>query len=88
MSKQESSFIRWFGSIAAALIIASITGLIGMYRASGILSEKVHANEVKIIQVRKYHDKDVSLIRSNISDIRSNQQIIMNDVKQILKQIK
>ncbi len=88
MSKQESSFIKWFGTIAAALIIASITGLIGMYRASGILSEKVHANEAKIIQIRKYHDKDVSLIRSNISDMRSNQQIIMNDVKEILKQIK
>ncbi len=88
MSKQESSFIKWFGTIAAALIIASITGLIGMYRASGILSEKVHANEAKIIQVRKYHDKDVSLIRSNISDMRSDQKVIMNDVKEILKQIK
>jgi hypothetical protein len=88
MSKQESSFIKWFGTIAAALIVATITGLIGMYRASGILSEKVNANEAKIIQIRKYHDKDVSLIRSNISDMRSNQKIIMNDEKQILKQIK
>ncbi len=88
MSKQESSFIKWFGSIAAALIIASIVGLIGMYRTSGILSEKVHGNETKIIEARKYHDKDVSLIRSNISNMRSNQHVIMNDVKEILKQIK
>lgn len=88
MSKQESRFIRWFGTIAAALIIASVTGLIGMYRASGILSEKVHANEIKITEVRKYHDKDASLIRSNISDMRSDQKVIMNDVKEILKQIK
>jgi hypothetical protein len=88
MSKQESKFIKWFGTIAAALIIVSITGLIGMYRASGILSQKVHTNETNITEVRKYHDKDVSLIRSNISDMRSDQKVIMNDVKEILKQLK
>ncbi len=88
MSKQEAGFIRWFGIIAAALIIASITGLIGMYRASGILSEKVHTNQTNITEVIKYHDKDVKLIRSNISDMRSDQKVIMNDVKEILKQLK
>ncbi len=48
MSKNESKFIQLFSAIATALIIASIIGLIGMYRASVIVSEKVNANEKKI----------------------------------------
>ena len=88
MSSNESRFIQWFSAIAAALIIASIIGLVGMYHASGIVSEKVRANEKKIIEVIDYHEKDVELIRSNIKEIKSDQKLIMSDIKQILKQIK
>jgi hypothetical protein len=35
MSTSENRFIRWFGTIATALIIASIIGIIGMYYTSG-----------------------------------------------------
>lgn len=88
MSKVETTFLKWFGSIAAGLIIASTIGLLGMYRASGIISEKVKANESNIIEVKKYHEKDVLLIRISIKDIRADQKIIMSDIKEILKQTK
>ena len=88
MSRNESLFIKWFGSIATALIIASVIGLAGMYRASGIVSEKVKANQKEITDMKAYHNKDVNLIRDNIKEIKSDQKVIMNDIKQILKQVK
>jgi len=88
MSRQESLFIKWFGGIASALIIASIIGLLGMYRASGIVSQKVKTNHEQIKNLKAYHNKDVGLIRDNIKEIKAGQKVIMNDVKQILKQVK
>jgi len=88
MSRNESLFIKWFGGIASALIVASIIGLVGMYRASGIVSEKVKANQNQIMDVKAYHNKDVNLIRENIKEIKSDQKVIMNDIKEILKQVK
>ncbi len=88
MSKTESKFIQIFSVIATALIIASIIGLIGMYRTSGIVSEKVKTNENRISDVMDYHKKDVELIRSNIKEIKSDQKVIMTDIKQILKEVK
>lgn len=88
MSKNESKFIQLFSAIATALIIASIIGLIGMYRTSVIVSEKVKANDKKITEVIDYHEKDVELIRSSIKEIKSDQKVIMTDIKQILKEVK
>ncbi|MFA5419633.1 MAG: hypothetical protein WC341_14375 [Bacteroidales bacterium] len=88
MSNQESTFIKWFGSIATTLIVASIIGLIGMYHTSGIVSEKVKSNEKKIEEVQTFHDKDVELIRTSIKEIKTDQKVIMSDIKQILKEVK
>ena len=88
MSRHESLFIKWFGGIASALIIASIIGLVGMYRASAIVSQKVKTNHEQIKNLKTYHDRDVGLIRDNIKEIKSGQNVIMTDVKQILKQVK
>jgi hypothetical protein len=88
MSAIESKFIRWFAGIAGALIIASIIGLVGMYHASGIVSEKVNSNKLKIKEVTVYHEKDVELIRRSMNDIKKDQIIIKNDIKQILKELK
>ena len=88
MSKQESLFLKIFGTIATALVIASIIGLIGMYYTSGIISEKTLQNEKAINQLRQYHKEDVQLIRQNITDIKTVQTIIKNVIKQILKELK
>jgi len=88
MSKIESNFIKWFAGIAGALIIASIIGLVGMYHSSGIVTEKVNSNGLKIKDVIIYHEKDVDLIRRSMVDIKKDQTIIKADIKQILKEIK
>ena len=88
MSKNETIFLRWFGSIAASLVIAAIIGIIGMYHASGIISVKVQTNQTKISEVRTYHEKDVELIRTSIKEMKSDQKVIMTDIKQILKEVK
>ena len=88
MSNTESKFVNWFASIAAALIVASIISIIGMYRTAAIVSQKVDENEKSIMETRTYHEKDVQLIRNNIKEIRADQKIIMNDIKEILKQKK
>ncbi len=88
MSNSESKFVNWFASIAAALIVASIISIIGMYRTAAIVSQKVEGNEKSIIETRLYHEKDVQLIRNNIKEIRSDQKVIKTDIKQILKEIK
>lgn len=88
MSNNESKFVNWFASIAAALIVASIISIIGMYRTAAIVSQKVDENEKRIIETRIYHEKDVELIRNNIKEIKSDQKVIMNDIKEILKQVK
>jgi|GEM_PF-1693739 len=88
MSNTESKFVNWFASIAAALIVASIVSIIGMYRTAAIVSQKVDENEKRIKEIRLYHDKDVELIRSNIKEIKADQKVIMNDIKEILKQVR
>lgn len=88
MSNTESKFVNWFASIAAALIVASIISIIGMYRTAAIVSQKVDENEKKIIELKSYHEKDVGLIRSDIKEIKADQKVIMNDIKEILKQVK
>ena len=87
MSKNETTFIKVFASLAAALMLASIIGLVGMYQTSGIVFEKVKANETKIIELKNYHEKDLNLIRTTIKEIRSDQKIIMSDLKAILIKI-
>ena len=59
-----------------------------MYYTSGIISEKTIQNEKAINQLRQYHKEDVQLIRQNITDIKTDQTIIKNDIKQILKEVK
>ncbi|MBC8319875.1 MAG: hypothetical protein H8E34_04055 [Bacteroidetes bacterium] len=88
MSSTESRFIRWFASIAASLIVVSIIGLVTMYRATGIIVSKVQINEQRIIELKEFHYKDVELLRESVREIKSDQKIIISDVKEILREVK
>ncbi len=91
MSQVENRFIKWFASIAGALIIASILGLFGMYRSQIIMEQKFkQQNETnltlnnRITQTRRFHTEDVKLIRSDIKDIKQSQNETQKDIKTIL----
>ena len=88
MSTSENKFIRWFGSIATALIISSIIGLIGMYYNSGVMAEKINNNTYEIQETRNLHNADASLIRGDIKEIKTDQKVIKSDIKDILKAVK
>ena len=91
MSQIENKFIKWFASIAGALIIASILGLFGMYRSQIIMEQKFkQQNETNIMlnnritETRRFHTEDVMLIRTDIKEIKQSQIETQEDIKAIL----
>lgn len=98
MSVQETNFIKWFGGIAATLIISFIIGGVAMFRAVGIISNDVQHNEQQIEllsidtdseinNLKSYHKDDVTLIREDIKDIKADQKEIKSDIKKILEKL-
>ena len=83
----EHKNLYCFTFIIASLFVASTMGLVGMYGTLKIITEKTLANEKRLSEIIEYHNHDVDLIRYNIRDIKSDQQIIKEDVKQILRKI-
>jgi len=83
----DKKILYWFTFIIASLVVASTLGLIGMYGTLKIISEKTLANEKRLSDIIEYHNHDVDLIRYNIREIKSDQQIIKDDVKLILRKI-
>ena len=87
MLTNEKKIIYWLAFIVASLVIVSAMGLVGMYGTLNIVSEKVMANERRLIEIIQYHNHDVDLLRENIRDMKTDQQIIKEDVKQILRKV-
>jgi len=96
MSAIESRFIKWFSGMAATLLVFSIVGLIGMVKAMAAYEEASKAqskrtdkieiyNELQIKQVKEYHDRDFNILSRTQERFETNQRIIMNDVKELLK---
>lgn len=83
----DKRILYWFTFIIASLVVASTLGLVGMYGTVSIITEKTLSNEKRLTDIVEYHNHDVKLIRDNIRDIKSDQQIIKNDVKLILRKI-
>ena len=84
MSIQETNFIKWFGGIAASLVIAFIIGGVVMFRVVGVLSQNVQYNDREIKELRQFHKDDLSLIRHDINEIKEDNQEIKQDIKKLL----
>ena len=98
MSIQETNFIKWFGGIAASLVISFIVGGVIMFRVVGILGNDVQHNTIQIqsltndrkediSNIRQYHNDDVRLIRDDIKEIKSDQAEMKRDIKKILEKL-
>ena len=87
MSTEETNFIKWFGSIAAILIVSFIIGGVVMFRIVGVLGTEVKHNTGEVKELEIYHKDDVKLIRDDIKDIIDGQKEIQKDIKEILKKI-
>lgn len=78
MSASEKSFIKWFAGIASALVIFSIIGLIRMYKADGVMEQRVTG-------IESTHKTDVGYIKDDIKEIKDSQLTIQADIKELLK---
>jgi len=84
----DKKIIYWLTFIISTLIISAIIGLVGMYGTLNIIAEKSETNEKRLAEIIVYHNHDVDLMRDNIRDIKSDQEIIKEDVKKILSRVR
>jgi len=52
------------------------------------MSTNIDYNESNIKATKAYHDKDADKLGARINKVQSNQTIMMQDIKEILKEMK
>ena len=85
MSANESKFLQWVGSIVAVLIGGILLQAFVLISTVEVIEVKIKQNEKTIINTQNAHEKDVKTINHYMNDIRSDQQIIKADIKELLK---
>ena len=88
MSAAEKSFLKWFGGLASVLLAAAIIGVIGMYYQSGVVETLVDNNKTEIKENTDRINEVKETHKSDFESLKADQRIIMQDVKEILKEIK
>ncbi len=85
MSATESKFLQWIASIVAVLISGILLQAFVLLSTVDVIEVKIKQNEEAIIQTKIAHEKDVQTINHYMYDIRSDQQIIKADIKELLQ---
>jgi hypothetical protein len=85
MSIQEKNFLKWLVGIATTVIIAMLINTFAIIGSVDVMAEKIETNAAKIQETRNYHEKDLRIIYDNMGEMKSDQKIIMSDIKELLK---
>jgi hypothetical protein len=85
MSLKESIFSKIMIGVSIVLLATAIIGIAGMYKAQAINENDVEHNKSEIIETRVRHKEDIDKIGIRINEVKSNQTIMMEDIKDILK---
>ena len=85
MSVQEKLFLKWLVGIASTVIIAMLVNTFAVMGSVDVMAEKIETNAAKIQETRNYHEKDLRIIYDNMGEMKSDQKIIMSDIKELLK---
>ena len=85
MSIQEKNFLKWLVGIATTVIIAMLVNTFAVMGSVDVMAEKIETNAAKIQETRNYHEKDLRIIYDNMGEMKSDQKIIMSDIKELLK---
>ena len=85
MSVQQSNFLKWLVGIATTVIIAMLVNTFAVIGSVDVMAEKIETNAAKIQETRNYHEKDLRIIYDNMGEMKSDQKIIMSDIKELLK---
>jgi hypothetical protein len=94
--KQQSNWMKFFMSISVILLATALIGLFGMFKNDAVQAEQLKtskntmielrdAHKTEIKDVKQYHDKDVGLMREDISEIKGDIKTVIEDVKELLK---
>ena len=89
MSIKEANFLKWFGGIAATLLVAAIIGLIGMYSNSNVHAADIKTNKKDILRIEQTHEVDKAEMnkehREDMKELKDGQKTIQADIKELLK---
>ena len=85
MSIQEKNFLKWLVGIATTVIIAMLVNTFAVMGSVDVMAEKIETKAAKIQETRNYHEKDLRIIYDNMGEMKSDQKIIMSDIKELLK---
>ena len=73
--------------VSIVLLATAIIGIAGMYKAQAINENDVEHNKSEIIETRVRHKEDIDRVGASLNRVRSNQTIMMEDIKDILKKM-
>ena len=85
MSTTETKFIQWIAGIVAVLIAGILLQAFVLISTVDVIEVKIKQNEKAIIQTQNAHEKDINIIHDYMGEIRTDQQIIKADIKELLK---
>jgi len=85
MSAPERSFLKWFGTIAAAALIGFGTFTFTVIGSVDVLAERVNQNAKEVEEVRMYHKRDVDDIKDYMKTFAKGQEIMQEDIKKLLQ---
>ena len=88
MSVQQSNFLKIFGAIAVILITTVVIWTVTILSSIDVMSTNIDYNKSAIKETRSLHDRDADKLGARINKVQSNQTIMMQDIKEILKEMK
>lgn len=90
----DRSRLQWVGSAIALVLVAMVLGMFSFWKDS-VLEDQTHDEKIEDILIRsvedmkstrEIHDKDIQYIHDDIDEIKRKQQILMDDIKLLLKE--
>ena len=78
MSTTESRFIKWFGGIAATLLIGLTIWTFTILSSFDVMATKVQHNTNDIVDIKSAHKEDKKDLKDDLTEIK-------NDIKELLK---
>ncbi len=71
MSIQESKFLKWFGGIAATLLVGLVIWTFTILSSYDVMANKVEHNTRDITEIKTNHKDDLKEIKQDVKDIKA-----------------
>lgn len=90
----DRNTLQWVGSAIVLIVVAMILGAFTFWKDS-VLEDQAHDEKIEYIiikgaeqieSIESLHNKDITYLKEEIEEVKANQVIIMNDIKQLLRE--